>query len=536
MPMNLQHHNHSPWWKTGVVYQIYPRSFAHGGSGNDPRVGDLRGVIQRLDYLASLGVDALWLSPTYPSPMHDFGYDVADYRDIHPLFGSLADMDELIASAHERDIRVVLDWVPNHTSHEHEWFQESRSSRSSARRDWYVWRDGPPGTGPGTTPPNDWMAAFGSIPAWTYEPESEQWYHHSFLPSQPDLDWRNPHVEAAMFESVRWWLERGVDGFRIDVVHLIGKDVSDVYASTASNSYPYFLQVRDDYTHEILRRLRALVDSYPGDRMLVGEVGVLDAAEVARFYGEHDELHQNFNFSAIYTTLDAISWGHHIRAAEEQIGGRGAWPTWVLSNHDCHRHRTRFGGSEESARLAALLLLTLRGTPFLYAGEELGLESADIPPARIVDPGGRDGARAPIPWEDHPSFGWPTDDPWLPWPPQALQGLHASAQEREDSSILRLYQHLLQLRRSTPCLHSGDIEVLAPGAHESRFAPGALVYRRTLDDQERLVVLDLAGHGGEAHYPPFNVVVASTHPRRPLGLLDQTVTLEPHEGVVLAPS
>lgn len=528
-----------PWWKTGVIYQIYPRSFAHGGSGTDPRVGDLAGITSRLDYLVDLGVDAIWLSPMYPSPMRDFGYDVADYQDVHPLFGRLADLDALVEQAHRKGLRVLLDWVPNHTSDEHEWFRDSRSSTRSPRRNWYVWRDGPAGTAPGSEPPNGWSAAFGSGSAWTFDESTQQWYLHSFLPSQPDLDWRNPEVEAAMFDVITWWLDRGIDGFRIDVVHLIGKDVSDVHASPIGAGLPYFLHVRDPYTHEILRRLRSVVDGYDGDRMLVGEIAVPDPSEVVKFYGDHDELHQNFNFAPLYTTLDAGSWGHHIRSAEELIGSTGAWPTWVLSNHDCQRHRTRYGGDERSARLAALMLLTLRGTPLLYAGEELGLESAEVPADRVVDPGGRDGCRAPIPWDAEPTHGWPTVDPWLPWPPQATDGNDGATQAGDPESVLALYRALLAIRKATPCLQLGDIELLAPGPAAEQVPAGCLAYRRSFDGQQHTVVLDLAGNAGPINLAalvgPNRELVISTRPDRNAGPIDTpTYDLRPFEGVVLA--
>ena len=372
-----------------MVYQIYPRSFADGDADG---VGDLRGIRHRLDHLAWLGIDAIWLSPIFRSPMADFGYDVADYCDIDPIFGDLAEFDRLVADCHARGIRVVLDWVPNHTSIEHPWFVESRSSRDNPKRDWYVWRD----LGPDGAPPNNWRAAFAvDEPAWTLDPTTGQAYLHCFLPEQPDLNWDHPEVEAAMLDTLRFWLDRGVDGFRMDVVHLIGKDLDTDDPASAGNHVPH-----NDVasTHERLRRIRLLLDSYEGDRTSVGEVYLLDEAAMATYYGQDDELHLSFNFPFLWASWDAGQLRRRIDRTLEHLTPRQAWPTWVLSNHDVPRHRQRYGGSEAIARQAAVLLLTLPGTPFMYQGEELGLIDAVVPDDRIVDPGGRDGCRAPIPW------------------------------------------------------------------------------------------------------------------------------------------
>ena len=467
----------APWWKSAVVYQIYPRSFAD--SGRPPAgVGDLEGVRARLDHLAGLGVDALWLSPFFPSPQKDFGYDVADYCDVDPTFGSLADVDRLVADAHERGLRVLLDWVPNHTSDQHPWFVESRSSRSSAKRDWYVWRDGDP-----AVPPNNWVAAFTGGPAWTWDGATGQWYLHQFLPEQPDLDWANPEVVAAMHGVARFWLDRGVDGFRIDVVHGLGKDPALPDDPPEAAGIPHSSLNDRPETHAILRDLRRLADSYPGDRVLVGEVFLLDTAKVAEYYGDGDELHLAFNFPPLFAPWDAAAWRGEIERAQAEFGPRDAWPTWVLSNHDNPRHRTRYG-SEERAAAAAVLLLTLRGTPFLYAGEELGLEDAVVPPGRRVDPGGRDGCRAPVPWDPSPDHGWSTPDPWLPWPPDADRR-NAETLDRDPASILHLYRRLLAARRRSSALRLGDVDLMASPA-------GVLAYRRSSGDDRRVVVVNFA--------------------------------------------
>jgi len=385
-----------PWWKSAVVYQIYPRSFADSdGDG----IGDLEGIRRHLDHLHWLGVDAVWISPFFRSPMADFGYDVSDYCDVDPIFGTLNDFDRLVQEAHSRDLKVIIDWVPNHTSDRHPWFVESRASRDNPRRDWYVWVDGSP-----DRPPNNWKAAFSTTdPAWTWDEATGQWYLHLFLPQQPDLNWRDPEVVAAMHDTLRFWLDRGVDGFRMDVVHALVKragfpDVEDPWLDTARFDEPA--------THERIRGFRRLLDGYPGDRVSVGEVFILSTAKVAEYYGNNDELHMAFNFPPLFAPWDAAKWRTRIDRVVEELDPRGAWPTWVLSNHDNPRHRTRYGGSEARARAAAVLLLTLRGTPFMFQGEELGLENAEVPPEREVDPGGRDGVRTPIPWDASPGHGW----------------------------------------------------------------------------------------------------------------------------------
>ncbi len=422
------------WWQAGVVYQIYPRSFADtDGDG----IGDLPGVRAHLEHLAWLGVDALWLSPFYRSPMADFGYDVSDHCAVDPLFGTLDDLDDLVEDAHELGLKVIVDWVPNHTSDRHPWFLASRSTRDDPKRNWYIWR--PPAADGG--PPNNWVAAFADQPAWTLDEATGEYYLHCFLPEQPDLDWSNPEVVAAMHDVARFWLDRGVDGFRLDVVHLIGKDPDLADDPAELLPIPHVALNDRPETHPLLRGIRTLLDGYPGERMMVGEVYLLDLDLISRYYGDGDELHLAFNFPALYTPWDANLWREQVAAASARLDPIAAWPTWVLSNHDNPRHRTRYGGSEARARAAAVLLLTLRGTPFLYAGEELGLTDAEVPSERTADPGGRDGCRAPIPWESAPLHGWPRE-PWLPFPPR-LAGRSAAEQRADESSILHLYRDLL---------------------------------------------------------------------------------------------
>jgi alpha-glucosidase len=455
------------WWREAVVYQIYPRSFADS-SGDG--VGDLEGLRSRLEYLEWLGVDAVWLSPIYRSPMADFGYDVADYCDVDPLFGDLAAFDGLLEEAHSRGLRVLLDWVPNHTSDQHPWFVESRASRASPKRSWYRWRDGSGGRG--GVPPNNWPAAFGTGIAWTWDAPTEQWYLHTFLPQQPDLNWDEPAVVAAMHDVLRFWLDRGVDGFRADVVHLIGKDpaLADVTDLDIVGTHDYA------GTHALLRGIRGVIDSYPGERMMVGEINLRETALIAPYVGD-DELNLAFDFESLSVPWDAAAWRERIGNVSAVMGDR--WPTWVFSNHDQPRIRTRLGGVEKRARAALVMVLTLRGTPFLYAGEELGLEDAVIPPQRAVDPGGRDGGRAPIPWTRDAGHGWPAE-PWLPWPPEPAER-SVEAQLADPGSFLHLARGVLALRRGSPALRTGTLRLLddAPG--------GVLAYERAAGEERRLV-------------------------------------------------
>ncbi len=454
-----------------MVYQIYPRSFADAdGDG----VGDLKGIRRHLDHLTWLGVDAVWLSPFFRSPMADFGYDVADYCDVDPLFGTLVDFDSLLAEAHDRGLRVLIDWVPNHTSDQHPWFQESRSSRFSAKRDWYVWRDRP----------NNWKAAFDETQsAWTWDETTGQYYLHLFLPEQPDLNWANPEVVEAMHGVLRFWLDRGVDGFRVDVVHGLGKDPNFPDAPPQTADRAWSGQNDHESTHAILRDLRRLVDAYPGDRVLVGEVYLLSTRQVAAYYGHGDELHLAFNFPPLFAPWESAAWRENVDQVVKELDPRGAWPTWVLSNHDNSRHRTRYG-SEARARAAAVLLLTLRGTPFVYAGEELGLEEAWVPPERQVDPGGRDGCRAPIPWDASSGHGWAGEDPWLPWPPEP-DARNAAAQREDEDSVLQLYWRLLAARLESVALRLGSWTALPS-------PPGVLAYEREAEHDRRTVLVNYA--------------------------------------------
>ena len=498
------------WWRDGVIYQVYPRSFA---DGNGDGIGDLYGLRERLDHVAWLGVDAIWLSPIYPSPMADFGYDVADYTDVDPLFRGMEAFDALLDAAHERGLKILLDWVPNHTSDRHPWFVESRSSHESPRRDWYIWRDGT-----SERPPNNWRAAWGTNPAWTWDEATGAWYLHLFLPQQPDLNWAEPAVEHAMHDVLRFWLNKGVDGFRADVIHLIGKDPALPDVDPADLSL--VAHHDDPRTHDLLRGIRSVLDSYPGDRMMVGEVNLVDSARVATYLGQADELNLAFDFTPMRVPWEAEAWRARLAAVAEQYGGEHAWATWVLSNHDASRHRTRLGGSEERARAAAVLLLTVRGTPFLYAGEELGLEDAVVPPDRAVDPAGRDPGRAPLPWDQAEGLGW-GPNPWLPFPPEAERRTPGALRAQPDS-ILHLYRRALVVRRGLAALREGTLML-----HEA--PEGVLAYERSAGGDSYLVMINFSQD--EARFDHGGEIALATHVDREGWAFDGL--LRPDEAVVL---
>jgi alpha-glucosidase len=513
----------APWWQTAVFYQIYPRSFA---SRRHRATGDLAGIEAHLDHVQWLGVDAVWLSPFYPSPMPDFGYDVSDYCGVDPLFGDLGDFDRLLAACHERGLKLLVDLVPNHTSDQHPWFKAARSSRDDPKRSWYVWRDGTP-----DVPPNNWRAAFHpDAPAWTWDEATGQWYLHLFLPEQPDLNWENPEVVDAIHDVMRFWLDRGVDGFRVDVVHGIGKDPLLPDDPPEVGGLPHATVNDTQRTHELIRGLRTVVDAYSGDRLLLGEVYLLSTERVATYYGAGDELHLAFNFPPLYTPWDAVRWRRSVDVTVEYIDGRGAWPTWVLSNHDNPRHRTRYG-SEDRARSALFLLLGLRGSPVLYAGEELGLEDAVVPPSRVVDPGGRDGCRAPIPWTGEPDHGWGVEDAWLPWPPLS-DSRNVADLLVDGGSILHLYRRLLAARRASAALRLGDfawVDGFDPA--DAASVGGVLAWRRSTDSESRIVAVNMGS--GVAQVPVAGRVLVSSDGFREGEAFDGT--LAPDHAVLLAP-
>jgi alpha-glucosidase len=455
------------WWQDGVLYQVYPRSFADGdGDGH----GDLRGLRARLGHLRRLGVSGIWLNPTCPSPNADWGYDVTGYCDVHPDFGTLADMDALLADAHAAGIRVVLDLVPNHTSDRHPWFQESRSSRDNPKADWYVWAD----PRPDGSPPNNWVSMFGG-PAWEYEPRRGQFYLRNFTRNQPDLNWWCDGVRAEFDRILRFWLDRGVDGFRIDVCQAIVKDrlLRDNPPATASDRTNVRLRgQRPEYSmnrpevHDVLRRWRALCDSYPHAPILLGETNTHDLAALARYYGAGHELHMAFNFPFMGTAFEARALRAVVERTEATLPPH-AQPVWTLSNHDAPRYVTRWcGGDARKARVALMLLMCLRGTPLLYYGDELGLPDVPVPRAAARDPlaagtlpgkDGRDPCRTPMPWDAsaHYGFGARAAAPWLPTGPRA--GMTVADQEADPGSTLHLARRLIALRAAEPDLRRAPV-------------------------------------------------------------------------------
>jgi alpha-glucosidase len=476
------------WWRDGVIYQIYPRSFQ---DSNGDGVGDLAGITARLDYLADLGVDAIWLSPIYPSPMYDFGYDVSDYEAIDPVFGDLQGFDRLVAEAHRRGIRVVLDLVMNHTSHLHPWFVASRSSRDHPLRDWYIWQD----PAPGGRLPNNWESVFGG-PAWQLDSSTGQYYYHQFLKEQPDLNWWNPEVRQRMYQMMRFWLERGVDGFRLDVVMSYFKDArfrsnpTTLFGRRAFDRQKHLYDWDQPEIALALGDIRQVLDEYP-ERMAVGEVIDLDMA--VRYVGA-DKLSLAFNF-----TLMRQPW--RPRAIQKAILDyisrlpSGTWPCYVLGNHDVTRFPTRFGGgpfSDARTKVAAALLLTQRGTPFIYYGEEIGMPNTRIPRVEIQDPpgrrywpfyAGRDGERTPMQWSAELQAGFSTGKPWLRLHPGYRQR-HVADQQADPGSVLSFYKRLLRLRKESPALLHGDTQFLLRRPTE------ALVYLRRSETQTMLVALN----------------------------------------------
>jgi oligo-1,6-glucosidase/alpha-glucosidase len=502
----------APWWKRGVIYQVYPRSFQDSdGDG----IGDLAGIDARLDHIASLGVDAIWLSPIFPSPMADFGYDVSDYTDIEPMFGDLAAFDRLLAAVHARGLRLLLDFVPNHSSTAHPWFVESRASRSSAKRDWYIWRDPAPDGGP----PNNWRSDMGG-PAWAFDQTTGQYYLHTFLKEQADLNWRNPAVARAMTDVMRFWLDRGVDGFRMDVLwHIVKAEglpdnpLNPEWREGCADKLRLLQHHSTDQpeAHVFARSFRELADSY-GETLLVGEI-FLPRDRLMRWYGEAGApgVHLPFNFELIENAWERDTLAALIADYDAGIPEHG-WPNWVIGSHDAPRIAARVG--EAQARVAAMLLLTLRGTPTIYQGDEIGIGKVDIPLDRIRDPQdlrqpgmglGRDRSRTPMPWDASPNAGFSTAEPWLPLNPD-WRTRNVAAQEHDPNAMLALYRRLLAARRDHPALSLGSMTVHpAPGA--------VLAYERQHGEQRLFVALNLSSERHHVTVPertrPGAIIVAT---------------------------
>jgi len=482
------------WWRGAVIYQIYPRSFMDtDGDG----VGDLPGIIDRLDHVASLGVDAIWISPFFKSPMADFGYDIADYRDVDPLFGTLDDFDRLLAKAHGLGIRVMIDQVLSHTSDQHDWFRESRLSRDNPKADWYVWAD-PREDG---TPPNNWMSLFGGV-AWRWEPRREQYYLHNFLSSQPDLNFHNPEVQAATLDNVKFWLDRGVDGLRLDAINFCFHDrqlrdnppkpveLRTGRGFSTDNPYAYQYHWHNNTQPEnlpFLEALRALLDRYPGATTL-GEISSEDSLATTAEYVNPRRLHMGYSFELLTDDFSSA----YIRGTVERLEAamKEGWPCWAISNHDVQRAVTRWGGANPPPRLAKMLVAlvcSLRGSVCLYQGEELGLEEADVPFESLRDPygvtfwpnfKGRDGCRTPMPWDGNERGGFTTGEPWLPVP-EAHRPRSVEAQSRDPDSVLNCVRRFLRWRSAQPALREGGIRFVdtpEPVLAFVRSAPGQQVF------------------------------------------------------------
>ena len=522
------------WWQRGIIYQVYPRSFM---DSNGDGVGDLGGLIARLDYLRWLGVDAIWLSPIYPSPMKDFGYDVADYTGIDPLFGTLADFDQLIEAAHGIGLKIILDFVPNHTSDQHPWFIDARSARNNPRHDWYIWRDPAPDGGP----PNNWLSCFGGS-AWEYDPPTRQFYYHAFLREQPDLNWRNPDVINAMLNVLRFWLERGVDGFRVDVLWHLIKD--DQFRDNPPN--PHWREGMDPYNqliplyttdrpevHGVIAQMRSLTDQYDA-RVLIGEI-YLPIEKLVQYYGGSVEgVQLPFNFQLLLANWRAGDIARILTTYEAALPEHG-WPNWVLGNHDRPRIASRVGPAQ--ARLAAMLLLTLRGTPTLYYGDEIGMHDVEMPPAKIRDPFeknvpgrglGRDPERTPMQWSGSKNAGFTQGEPWLPIA-EDYPRMNVEAERDDRASMLSLYKQLIDLRRHERAFEVGSFEPVA--------AEGDLLtYLRRYDASAFLVALNFSREPTTVDFSckaAHAKIVLSTRQDRRRESARGTVELQGEEGVIV---
>jgi alpha-glucosidase len=525
------------WWRHGIFYQVYPRSFQDSdGDG----VGDIRGIIRRVPHLKSLGVDAVWLSPIFPSPMADFGYDISDYTGIDPLFGTMDDFDALVEAAHESGLKIILDLVPNHTSDQHPWFVESRASRDNPKRDWYVWRDGKPEGGP----PNNWLSEFGGG-AWQYDDATGQYYCHAFLVRQPDLNWRNPAVRAAIYDVMRFWLAKGVDGFRVDVIWHLIKDAE--FRDNPPN--PHFVEGRPPHeknlaqystdqpeVHDVIAEMRRVIDEFRS-RVLIGEI-YLPLHRLVAYYGNDlTGAQMPFNFALLSTPWNARSIEKIIADYEAALPA-GAWPNWVLGNHDRPRIASRVG--REQARVAAMLLLTLRGTPTLYYGDEIGMHQVAIAPDQVRDPFeknvpgigvGRDGCRTPMQWDATAGAGFSTATPWLPLAGDYSRENVANL-DADVTSILSLYKALIELRRK--------LRQLVTGAYQPVAAQGdILLYRREDEGGAVVVALNLGAEPVSVASRSIGFgceILLSTFLDRQGEKLQGTLDLRGNEGVILGRS
>lgn len=521
------------WWHKGVVYQVYPRSFQDSdGDG----IGDLKGILKRLDYLKDLGIKAVWISPIYPSPMADFGYDVSDYTGIHEMFGSMEDFDELLKSVHQRDMKLILDLVPNHSSDQHPWFQESKSSVDNPKRDWYIWKDPAQGGGP----PNNWLSVFGGS-GWEYDEVTGQYYYHAFLKEQPDLNWRNPEVQKAIFDAMRFWLKKGVDGFRVDVMwhmikdeHFRNNPPNPDYSKDMS-SYNKLIpaySTDQDEVHEIVAKMRNVIEEYD-ERLLIGEI-YLPISKLVTYYGHNNEgAHLPFNFQLLQLPWDAEKINATINEYEGALPENG-WPNWVLGNHDKSRIASRVG--REQAKIAAMLLLSLRGTPTIYYGDELGMQDVDIPEDKIKDPQAlnepgvgrsRDPERTPMQWDDSENAGFTTGEPWLPLSDN-FKAENVKKQWDQKGSMLKLHRDLLKLRSQEPALNIGEYTPVFT-------KKDILSFIRKHDNTKFLIILNLGT--SELDFDPEldweGEVIISTHPEMEAKELKDKAKIAPNMGLLI---
>ena len=504
-----------PWWQHAVFYEIYPRSFA---DSNNDGIGDLPGITSKLDYLKQLGVDAIWITPCYPSPQVDFGYDVSDYEDIDPVYGSLSDFGKMQQDAQERSIRIIMDLVLNHTSDQHKWFIDSRSSRNSKHRDWYIWRDGKPGSGGAIAalaggsskpqPPNNWIALFGGS-AWQWDGKTKQFYYHFFYPQQPDLNWRNPEVQDAMFDVTRWWYDRGVAGFRLDAVDTIFEDpkLHDNPVLPGKNGYGDPNEENKYNTnlpelHDVLKGLRKIADQY--NAVLIGETATKTIEQLDKYYG-HGGNELQMPMDLMFAKVDELS-PPEFRRQIAAVNSAPGWPVYLIGNHDLPRSYDRYGDGEHNdaiAKVMAGLYLTLRGTPIMYYGEEIGIEQNDPKSkAEVKDPigklgwpnnKGRDGERTPMQWTDKVNAGFSKTRPWLPVSDN-YRTHNVASEQKDPNSILRFYEQLLALRHTNQALLDGDYVAL------NQNDPNVMSYLRRYKDQAVLVVLNMSDEAQKASF------------------------------------
>jgi len=522
------------WWQDGIIYQIYPRSFQ---DTNGDGIGDLRGIINKLDHLKWLGIKAVWISPIYPSPMADFGYDISDYTGIWPVFGNMADFDELLQEVHKAGMKLILDLVPNHSSDEHPWFLESRSSRDNPKRDWYIWKDAKPDG----SPPNNWLSVFGG-PAWEWDEKTKQYYYHAFLLKQPDLNWRNPEVEKAMHDIMRFWLDKGVDGFRVDAMWHMVKDAQwrdnpknpeyKEYMATYEQLLPVYSTDQPEM-HDIVARMRQVLDQYD-ERLMIAEI-YLPVHKLVAYYGTHQkEAHLPFNFMLISLPWDS----RQIAAGIDEYEGAlptGDWPNWVIGNHDQPRITSRVGQGQ--AGIAAMLLLTLRGTPTIYYGDEIGMRDVPIPPEEVRDPQGinmpgknlsRDPERTPMQWDDSTNAGFTKGEPWLRIDRSYVRR-NVQAQRGDNHSPLVLFKKLITLRQQE--------QSLCTGAYRPVYSDHQMIaYIRQAEGQPAfLIVLNLT-HRPCYFTPPIlftGVIVIDTLPEQEQVSVKDKIELFGDEGMVV---